>query len=425
MKLIIIGGGWAGVSAAVAAKKAGADVVLIEKTDLLLGNGNAGGIMRNNGRFTAAEELIALGCEDIFQIIDNCATHKNIDFPGHKHATLYSTILIEGRIRAYLISLGICLKMESRVADVEFKKGKISAIILDNQERIEGDVFIEATGSSGPMGNCLKYGNGCAMCVLRCPTFGPRISISAKCGLKDYQGTRQDDSYGVFSGSCELHKDSLSSELQEALNKNGLLILKVPTEDVNYEKLTAKACKQYALKEFSENIVLLDTGNVKLMASYYPLEKLRKINGLENAKYAAPLGGSKGNSVRYLSLALRSNDMRVKGVCNLFCAGEKSGLFVGHTEAIATGALAGHNAVKYALNVPLLTLPDSLAVGDIISFANYKVQEENDTKERLTFAGGTFFERMKEKNLYSTDAKEIEERVKKAGLWGIFNQRQC
>ena len=55
MKVVVIGGGWSGVAAAIEAKKMGADVVLFEKTDLLLGLGNVGGIMRNNGRYTASE----------------------------------------------------------------------------------------------------------------------------------------------------------------------------------------------------------------------------------------------------------------------------------------------------------------------------------------------------------------------------------
>lgn len=54
MKVIIIGGGWAGCAAALEAAKLGAQVELYERTDLLLGVGNVGGIMRNNGRFTAA-----------------------------------------------------------------------------------------------------------------------------------------------------------------------------------------------------------------------------------------------------------------------------------------------------------------------------------------------------------------------------------
>lgn len=86
MKVVVIGGGWAGCAAAISAKKAGADVSIFEKTDLLLGLGNVGGIMRNNGRFTAAEELIALGAGDLINITDESSRHKNIDFPGHKHA---------------------------------------------------------------------------------------------------------------------------------------------------------------------------------------------------------------------------------------------------------------------------------------------------------------------------------------------------
>lgn len=88
MKVVIIGGGWAGCSAAISAKKAGAEVVLFEKTDMLLGLGNVGGIMRNNGRFTASEELIALGAPELIEITDKNSRHKNIEFPGHKHARL-------------------------------------------------------------------------------------------------------------------------------------------------------------------------------------------------------------------------------------------------------------------------------------------------------------------------------------------------
>jgi NADPH-dependent 2,4-dienoyl-CoA reductase/sulfur reductase-like enzyme len=61
MKIVIAGGGWAGCAAAVSAQKQGAQVLLIERTDMLLGTGLVGGIMRNNGRYTATEEMIAMG----------------------------------------------------------------------------------------------------------------------------------------------------------------------------------------------------------------------------------------------------------------------------------------------------------------------------------------------------------------------------
>lgn len=261
MKVIIIGGGWAGCAAALTAKKAGAEVHIYEKTDLLLGLGNVGGIMRNNGRYTAAEELIALGGGDLIKLTDKCARHKDIDFPGHKHATLYDVNKIEGVVRDYLKEKGINLHMEKRVMDVDFENNKINGLLLSDYTYVKGDVFIETTGTTGPMGNCLRYGNGCSMCILRCPSFGPRISISSRCGVEDIQGERVGDELGAFSGSCKLAKETLSEEIRKELEEKGCVVLKIPKEDVNYDKLNTKVCQQYALKEFAENVVLLDTGH--------------------------------------------------------------------------------------------------------------------------------------------------------------------
>ena len=423
MKVIIVGAGWSGIAAAIVAKKVGAEVILLEKTDLTLGLGNVGGIMRNNGRFTASEELIAMGAGELIELTDSISRHKNINFPGHKHAWLYDVNKIEPIIRKYIEDLGIELHLTSRVSDVEKEGDKIKGVYLSDGTYIEGDVFIETTGSTGPMGNCLRYGNGCSMCILRCPAFGPRISISARAGVDDLQGEREDDVFGAFSGSCKLSKESLSEEVKEKLNEQGVVILKVPIEDINLDKLKSKVCQQYALKEFAENIILLDTGEAKLMTTYYPLEKLRKIKGLELAKYVDPYAGGKGNSIRYLSVAPRTDDMKVKGIDNLFVGGEKSGLFVGHTEAICTGTLAGYNAVRYALGMPMLILPRSTVIGDIISYANYKLTTKEGRRNRYTFAGAEYFNRMKENNLYTTDLQVIQDRIKKLNLDGIFSYR--
>ncbi len=422
-KVVIIGGGWAGCAAALTAKKAGADVTLIERTDMLLGLGNVGGIMRNNGRYTAAEEAILLGAGDLFGLTDKASRHVNIDFPGHRHASLYDVSKIEPMVRRYIIEKEIKILLRSRVIDVEIEDNTIKSVILHNDKVVEGDVFIETTGSTGPMGNCLKYGNGCAMCILRCPTFGPRVSISMKAGVEDILGQRSDGSYGAFSGSCKLNKDSLSSEIVSELNEKGVVVLPVPKEDINEDKLKMKVCQQYALKEFAENIILLDTGHAKLMAPFYPLEKLRKINGLENARFEDPYSGGIGNSIRYLSIAPRDNSMKVKGVKNLLCAGEKSGLFVGHTEAIITGSLAGHNSVRVDKGMKLLELPVSLAIGDLISFANKMIQTKEGLKTRYTFAGSIYFDRMKRQNLYIIEKEKLRRKIERLDLINIFEEK--
>ena len=422
-RIVVIGGGWSGVSAAVCAKKAGAEVTLIEKTDLLLGAGNAGGIFRNNGRYTATEEMKALGAGELFDAMDECAQHTNVEFPGHSHASLYNVNKIEPLVRKIVTDLGIELMLETHVEDVSCSDDNVLSVVVQDGSIIEGDAFVDATGTSGPMGNCLRYGNGCSMCIQRCPAFGPRVSITAKCGIKDLKGQRQNGIPGALSGACKIYKNSLSEDIQKQLDSTGVAILKIPEEDVNYDKLSQKVCKQYALKEYGENIILLDTGSAKLMTSFYPLEKLRKIPGMEHAEYIDPYSAGRANSVRFLAVAPCDDTMQAQGMNNLFCGGEKGAPLIGHTEAVLTGALAGHNAVRAALEQEPVTLPDTLATGLIISHSHEHFIRRKEYKERYTFAGGSFFEIMKEKELYSMDTAEITGRVEALGLSGLFNRK--
>ena len=68
-----------------------------------------------------------------------------------------------------------------------------------------------------------------------------------------------------------------------------------------------------------------------------------------------------------------------------------------------------------------MTLPTSLAVGDLIDYANRVLKENDCLSRRFTFAGGEFFERMKERGLYSVDEKAISKKVEAAGLLNVYN----
>jgi len=423
-KVVVIGGGWAGSAAALSAKKAGADVVLLERTDMLLGTGLVGGIMRNNGRFTATEEMIAMGGGELFQVTDSVARHKNIEFPGHKHATLYDVALVEPAVKKVLNEAGIEVHTESRVTEVEAEGNKILAVITEDGRRFEGDVFVECTGTAGPQSNCKKYGNGCAMCIYRCPSYGGRVSIAAKLGIKEMMAKKADGSYGAMSGSCKLFKESLSKEIVDKLNSTGVAVIPVPEHaKEGAEILTKKACQQYALKEYVDNVILLDTGHAKLMTPFFPLESLRQIPGFENARYEDPYAGNLGNSMRYLAISPRDNYLKTEGVDNLFCGGEKAGPLVGHTEAICTGTLAGANAVRWAVHKELLQIPTELAVGDAIAYVKEQMKTEEGISKKYTFSGSVYFERMKQLGLYTTDVNAIKDRVEIAGMTDVFNQK--
>lgn len=423
MRLVIVGGGWAGCAASISARKQGAAVVLVERTDMLLGTGLVGGVMRNNGRFTAAEEMIAMGGGELFQLIDGNCLHRNISFPGHRHASLYNVATMEPIVRAFLLENRIEVRLATRIDDVELREGRIVSVTGrggEGEVRFEGDVFIDATGTAGPPGQCAKYGNGCAMCILRCPSFGGRVSLTAKCGIREMTG-RKGNQVGAMSGSCKLLKESLSREIVGTLNREGVAIVPIPAAMRSGEKLAIKACQQYAIPEFAENLILLDTGHGKLMTPFFPLAMLRSIPGMQNARYEDPYAGGLGNSIRFVGMAPRDDALKVNGVDNLFCAGEKAGLFVGHTEAIVTGSLAGYNAATSLKNETALVLPSSLACGDMISYVRTQMETEEGLGRKYTFSGSVYFERMQEKGLYSTDPEGIRRRTEDTGVAGIFS----
>jgi hypothetical protein len=421
--VIVAGGGWSGCAAALAAANAGAKVTLFERTDLLLGTGLVGGIFRNNGRFTAAEELINLGAGELIQAMDQTARHKNIEFPGHHHASLYDVVKIEPVVRRLLLDKGISLLFRNSLIDVIMAGKTITAVLAADGTVVRGDVIVDTTGTFGPMGNCLKYGHGCAMCILRCPSFGPRVSLTRKAGIKEQYGTKMDGTVGAMSGSCKLHKDSLSKEIAEELEGKGVAVIPLPDHLIKRHCLTQKACVQYALDAYAENVIILDTGHAKLMTPFFPIDRLREVPGLESARFEDPYAGGMGNSVRYMALAPRDNALKVSGIENLYCGGEKTGTIVGHTEAIVTGTLAGHNAVRNRIGMEPLVLPVELAIGDFIAYVGGQMKTSVGRSIRYTFAGAGFFARMKEWGLYSTDTEEIRERVASSNLAGVFARK--
>lgn len=415
-RVVVIGGGWAGCAAALTASKVGAEVILFERMDMLLGSGLVGGIFRNNGRFTAAEEMIALGAGDLIKTMDSVTTHVNFEFPGHNHASLYDAAKIEPATWRLLNKNGVDVRLQTRISGVEKEGDSIVSVTPDEGDKVSGDVFIDTTGTAASTGNCVRYGNGCAMCVYRCPTFKTRVSITEKVGIKDIVGMRSDGTPGVFSGSCKIMKHTLAPSILKDLEKTGVAVIPLPKDLVDESKLSKKACVQYALPAYAENIVLLDTGFAKLMSPYFPLNLLRQIPGFEEARFEDPYAGGVGNSIRFMAMAPCDNTLKVTGLENLFCAGEKSGLIVGHTEAVASGCLAGYNSVKYAVGENGLIIPNTIAIGDMFSFVNEQMKTESGLKARYTFSGGPYFKRMKQLGLYTTDVNEIRDRVDRAGL---------
>jgi hypothetical protein len=125
--------------------------------------------------------------------------------------------------------------------------------------------------------------------------------------------------------------------------------------------------------------------------------------------------------MRYSAMSPRDDTLQVQGgPANLWCCGEKAGLLVGHTEAMVTGALAGHNAVRWLAGIGPLQLPVSLAVGDAVTHVREQMATFDGLAKKYTFSGSVYFERMKQLDLYTTDSSAIDARVRATGLAGVL-----
>ncbi|MDP2727904.1 MAG: FAD-dependent oxidoreductase [Dehalococcoidia bacterium] len=424
VQVVIAGGGMAGCAAALAAAKAGAQVTLIEKTDLLIGGGLRAGHMNIDAKLTAAEEMKALGGGDLFLALESIILHQASVW-GEKHGYTYNVSLAEPLIRGMIQKAGVTIRLESRAVNVQKDKALLRAVKLaDGGEIIEGDTFIDTSGSSGGVSICTKYGKGCMMCIYyRCPTFGDRVSIATKAGAKELMRYRPDGTPGAVGAGVCLYKDSLSSELREELEKKGNLTIPLPKEMIDYQKAANMGAVHPT--DRMDDIHMLDIGPVaKCQAlSYFPVEWFRKIPGFERALIEDPPGASRFNRIRSVSMAPRDDSLKVDGFENLFCAGEKCGPVSGVVECIALGALAGHNAVRVAVGEKPVVLPATTVMGDYIAFTGEKMRTEPVLRTGYGLAAHTYFPRLVERGLYTADVAKIKARMEEAGLTGALAKK--
>lgn len=418
--VVVIGGGWGGCSAALSASQAGANVILLERADMLLGTSLVGGILGANARTTAQEEIMAMGGDGMLKAARSCMLHDNVSIPNNDHVWMFDSYKFEGATRRTLEAAGVKVYLKSSVTKVNRKGDRIVAVVTMDGREFPGDVFVDATGTAGGPPNCIKHGNGCVMCCLRCHTFGPRVSVTAKAGIKERSAIRPDGRLGGMSGSAAVHKATVAPEVVAELERKGAMGIPLPPALRDPEHLELKVCQQYSADIFAEELWLVDNGTVKFITPYFPLDLLRQLKGFEEARYSDPYSGGEGNSIRFMALAPCEVTQRVEGIENLFSAGEKSGIFIGHTEAAVTGTLAGHNAVRLLLGMPLLALPTSTAIGDALVYVHEQMKTDAGLMKRYTFSGSVLFERVKAAGLYSSDPKALAARVAKAGFKDIF-----
>jgi len=421
VKIIVVGGGFAGIAAAIAAKKAGAETTLLERTDMLSGCGLRAARLYQNLKVVGAEEAKALGGPEVFEALESILLHRGniIDEEG---AFIYNTVLVDTTMQKLVEAAGVELHLESRAVGVEKENGTLQAVTTHSGERFVGDAFVDASGTFGGLSNCVKYGHGCVMCTHRCLYFGDRVSIATKAGAEELHWTRPDGTPGALGAALSIYKESLAAELQVRLAKEGAFSLPIPEELIDYSRLKKLGAARGPREVSHINLVDIGLSAKCVGIGNFRLDSFRKIPGFENAQLEYPMGGGGYNLVCYMSITPRENSLRAKGFSNLFIAGDKTGL-PGIVGAAATGVLAGHNAARVAFGKEPLELPRSTALGDLIAYRGERMATSEDLHTPVSMAHGVYFERMKEVGFGSPDPVVIRKRITAAGLTSIFSQR--
>src|SRR3990172_8485445 len=96
--VVVVGGGLSGAAAAMSAARAGMEVILLEKMDMLAGLGLLTGVLDGEAGFVAGEEAKAMGGGEIFQACESVVTH-HIDYIekiNRRNVRVFNVIRLEG-----------------------------------------------------------------------------------------------------------------------------------------------------------------------------------------------------------------------------------------------------------------------------------------------------------------------------------------
>jgi len=151
--VVVLGGGPAGVSAAVSASKAGAKTAIVERYGYLGGQATGGLVILIVGLTDGKEKIIKGFCEETINRLRQMKATKDIDlnvlFDPESMKYIFDCMIEENNITPYY---------HSYVSNTLIKENSISGVIIEGKSGrniIKGRIFIDATGD----GDLAKYCN--------------------------------------------------------------------------------------------------------------------------------------------------------------------------------------------------------------------------------------------------------------------------
>lgn len=280
--VLVCGGGFAGISAALAAARCGKKVILLEKEYLLGGLGTAGLVtiylplcdgVGNQVSFGIAEELlrlsISLGAEGKYPsnwLDDNepsLRTKKDKRFEVQYNPAIFAMLAEE-----LLLKEGVQILYGSYAVAVQIKENKIQAVMIENKtgrSAIQCSSVVDATGDcdithyAGAPTEKTQRGNSPAAWYYSCGTSGYRLNML---GFLDVPSDDKEEHktsiacnkrfYGLdgkeLSEYMQLSHDSILKEIKKRKKKEDV-VWPVTLATIPQIRMSRKIVGEYVLAE--------------------------------------------------------------------------------------------------------------------------------------------------------------------------------
>lgn len=202
-KILVVGGGPAGMSAAIAAACCGADVTLLEKNKdlgkklLITGKGRC-----NITNFCSKEEFItnvthngkflysainAFSCQDTVDFFENLGVKTKVERGNRVFPVSDKASDVRDAMKGYVEQLG-CTMKKCNVQRLIIEHGRIGGIVTSDEEKIDADAVIIATGGksyprTGSTGDGYRLARQAGHTVVPTkPSLVPLVCKDSQCG---------------------------------------------------------------------------------------------------------------------------------------------------------------------------------------------------------------------------------------------------